>query len=72
MVLRRYFSIIDESKWYEDRSFYKYRLSILEEYYLQIRQERRKCVIDLYFNQHKTYAEIAEIEESHPVIYMLS
>ena len=27
------------------------------------RSERRKRVIDLYFNQHKTYAEIAQIEE---------
>ncbi len=23
---------------------------------------RKRCVIDLYFNQRKTYAEIAEIE----------
>jgi DNA-binding CsgD family transcriptional regulator len=30
---------------------------------LQITQERKKCVIDLYFNQHKTYAEIAKIEK---------
>jgi DNA-directed RNA polymerase specialized sigma subunit len=29
---------------------------------LQISDERRKRVIDLYFNQHKTYAEIGEIE----------
>jgi len=28
---------------------------------LQITEDRRKRVIDLYFNQHKTYAEIAQI-----------
>jgi DNA-directed RNA polymerase specialized sigma subunit len=28
---------------------------------LQLTDERKKRVIDLYFNQHKTYAEIAEI-----------
>jgi DNA-binding CsgD family transcriptional regulator len=28
--------------------------------------ERKKRVIDLYFNQHKTYAEIAEIERISP------
>jgi hypothetical protein len=28
---------------------------------LQITEERKKQVIDLYFNQHKSYAEIAEI-----------
>jgi hypothetical protein len=33
---------------------------------LQINEERRKRVIDLYFNQHKTYAEIAEIEKISP------
>ena len=33
---------------------------------MQITEERRKCVIDLYFNQHKTYAEIAEIERILP------
>jgi predicted HTH domain antitoxin len=33
---------------------------------VQITEERRKCVIDLYFNQHKTYAEIAEIEKMSP------
>lgn len=27
-----------------------------------ITEERKRCVIDLYFNQRKTYAEIAEIE----------
>jgi hypothetical protein len=27
---------------------------------LQITEERKKQVIDLYFNQHKSYAEIAE------------
>ena len=30
---------------------------------MQITKDRRKRVIDLYFNQHKTYAEIAQIEE---------
>jgi DNA-binding CsgD family transcriptional regulator len=29
---------------------------------LEITDLRKKWVIDLYFNQHKTYAEIAEIE----------
>ena len=33
---------------------------------MQITEERRKRVIDLYFNQHKTYAEIAEIEHISP------
>jgi DNA-binding transcriptional regulator LsrR (DeoR family) len=33
---------------------------------LQISDERKKQVIDLYFNQHKTYAEIAEIEHISP------
>jgi predicted HTH domain antitoxin len=29
---------------------------------VQITEERKKLVIDLYFNQHRTYAEIAKIE----------
>jgi hypothetical protein len=33
---------------------------------LQLTDERKKRVIDLYFNQHKTYAEIAEIEHISP------
>jgi hypothetical protein len=33
---------------------------------LQITDERKKGVIDLYFNQHKTYAEIAQIEKISP------
>jgi DNA-binding CsgD family transcriptional regulator len=33
---------------------------------LQITEQRRNRVIDLYFNQHKTYAEIAEIEHISP------
>jgi DNA-directed RNA polymerase specialized sigma subunit len=33
---------------------------------LQITDERKKRVIDLYFNQHKTYAEIAQIERISP------
>jgi DNA-binding CsgD family transcriptional regulator len=33
---------------------------------LQITEDRRKRVIDLYFNQHKTYAEIAQIERISP------
>ena len=33
---------------------------------MQITEDRRKRVIDLYFNQHKTYAEIAEIEKMSP------
>jgi hypothetical protein len=41
--------------------------------HLQITEDRRKRVIDLYFNQHKTYAEIAQIEristrDIHPII----
>jgi hypothetical protein len=63
MVLSKYFDIIVESKRYLDRSLFKYRLSILE---VQISDERKKQVIDLYFNRHKTYAEIAEIERMSP------
>jgi hypothetical protein len=33
---------------------------------LQITDERKKRVIDLYFNQHKSYAEIAQIERISP------
>jgi predicted DNA-binding protein YlxM (UPF0122 family) len=33
---------------------------------LQITDERKKRVIDLYFNQHKSYAEIAQIEKISP------
>ncbi|HKG42514.1 MAG TPA: hypothetical protein VKA98_10280, partial [Nitrososphaeraceae archaeon] len=44
----------------------KYRLSIILEINLQISEERRKQVIDLYFNQHKTYAEITQIEKISP------
>ncbi len=33
---------------------------------MQLTNERKKWVIDLYFNQHKTYAEIAEIERISP------
>jgi hypothetical protein len=33
---------------------------------MQIIEDRRKRVIDLYFNQHKTYAEIAQIERMLP------
>ena len=33
---------------------------------MQITEYRRKRVIDLYFNQHKTYAEIAQIERISP------
>jgi hypothetical protein len=33
---------------------------------LQITKERKNRVIDLYFNQHKTYAEITEIERILP------
>ena len=33
---------------------------------MQITEERRKRVLDLYFNQHKTYAEIAQIERMSP------
>jgi hypothetical protein len=33
---------------------------------MQITEERRKRVIDLYFNQHKTYAEITQIERMSP------
>jgi hypothetical protein len=50
----------------EKRSLFKYRLSILLEIYLQISQDRKKWVIDLYFNQHKTYVEIAQIEKISP------
>jgi predicted DNA-binding protein YlxM (UPF0122 family) len=48
------------------RSFYKDRLSILKEIYLQLTDERKKRVIDLYVSQHKTYIEIAEIERMSP------
>ena len=33
---------------------------------MQITDERKKRIIDLYFNQHKTYAEIAQIERISP------
>jgi len=33
---------------------------------VQISKDRKKRVIDLYFNQHKTYAEIAQIEKMSP------
>ena len=33
---------------------------------MQISEERKKQVIDLYFNQHKTYAEIAKIMKMSP------
>ena len=33
---------------------------------MQIIEERKKRVIDLYFNQHKTYPEIAQIERISP------
>ena len=33
---------------------------------MQITKERKNRVIDLYFNQHKTYAEITEIERILP------
>jgi hypothetical protein len=33
---------------------------------LQLTDERKKRVIDLYFNQHKTYAEIVQIERISP------
>jgi hypothetical protein len=50
----------------QKRSLCKYLLSILEEYHLQITEDRKKRVIDLYFNQHKSYAEIAQIEKISP------
>lgn len=48
------------------RSLFKYRLSILLEIYLQITEERKKRLLDLYFNEHKIYVEIAEIERISP------
>jgi hypothetical protein len=33
---------------------------------MQLTDERKNGVIDLYFNQHKTYAEIAQIERISP------
>ena len=63
MVISKYFDIIDESKWYQNRSLYKYRLSIVS---VQISEERKKREIILYFNQHKKYAEIAQIEKMSP------
>jgi DNA-directed RNA polymerase specialized sigma subunit len=33
---------------------------------LKITKDRKKQVIDLYFNQHKSYAEIAQIEKMSP------
>ena len=45
------------------RYLFKDLLSIIE---VQITEDRRKRVIDLYFNQRKTYAEIAEIEHISP------
>jgi predicted DNA-binding protein YlxM (UPF0122 family) len=66
MVISKIVWYIDESKWFQKRSFFKDRLSIIKEIYLQLTDERKKRVIDLYFNQHKTYAEIAEIEHISP------
>src|SRR5215212_4034065 len=49
------------------RSLFKYQLFIVYDINLQqITEERKKHIIDLYFNQHKTYAEIAEIEKMSP------
>ena len=63
--VRKYFIMIDESKRYQKRS-----LLNLDHYsirnILQLTDERKKRVIDLYFNQHKTYAKIAEIEHIPP------
>ena len=33
---------------------------------MQPTEQRKKWVIDLYFNQHKTYAEIAQIQRISP------
>lgn len=33
---------------------------------MQITKERKKRVIDLYFNQHQSYSEIAQIEKMSP------
>ena len=55
-----------KAKGNKDSSLFKYRLSILVEIYLQISEDRKKQVIDLYFNQHKSYAEIAQIERISP------
>jgi predicted transcriptional regulator len=33
---------------------------------LQLTEERKKRVIDLYFNEHKTYAEITQIMKMSP------
>ena len=33
---------------------------------MQITEERRKRDIDLYFNQHKSYAEIVQLEKMLP------
>jgi predicted DNA-binding protein YlxM (UPF0122 family) len=65
MVIRKYFCIIDESSGIKIVPF----LSIdylYYEIYVQITEDRKKRVIDLYFNQHKTYAEIAVIEHISP------
>jgi hypothetical protein len=63
MAISKYYDIIDENERYQKRSLYKYQLFILE---VQISEDRKKRVIDLYFNQHKTYAEIAQIERISP------
>src|SRR5919108_5211133 len=67
MVIRIYFDIIDESEWDQYRSLFKDRLCIVQDIDLQqIFEERKRRVIHLYFNQHKTYAEITEIERISP------
>jgi predicted DNA-binding protein YlxM (UPF0122 family) len=66
MVISKIVWYIDESKWFQKRSLFKDRLSIIKERHLQLTDERKKKVIDLYFNQHKTYAEIAQIERISP------
>ncbi|HEX5904711.1 MAG TPA: hypothetical protein VFY50_01545 [Candidatus Nitrosocosmicus sp.] len=54
-----------KAKGNKNRSFFKYRLYIILGN-LQISKDRKKRVIDLHFNQHKTYAEIAQIEHISP------
>jgi hypothetical protein len=60
MVIMKYLSIIDESKWYQKHSLFLILISYSIRNNLQITEERKRREIDLYFNQHKSYAEIAK------------
>jgi hypothetical protein len=43
MEISKYFDILDESKWYQDRSLFKYRLSILLGKFAVIKRQKKAC-----------------------------